>query len=322
MANNLHKHATSVKKEAREKIKGHQGAVVWFTGLSGSGKSTIANELDVMLNDMGLHTALLDGDNVRQGLNKDLGFSDEDRVENIRRIGETAKLMADSGLIVLTAFISPFKADRKIARDIIGDNFVEVFVDCSLDVCEKRDPKGLYKKARAGIIPNFTGIDSPYEAPEAAELRINTDELGPTACANIILAGLESEAILGSKPIDNLDKRLTIALDFDGVIHKYSKGFQGTTNAYDPPNKGTEEAMQEMIKEGFQLKVMTSRPAWVVRQWLKEYNLDQYIDEVTNHKIPATVYIDDRGFCFKTWKQCMNELYEHPKMWRNTYVAK
>jgi len=320
MANNLHTHAQSVTKEMREKVKGHQGAVLWFTGLSGSGKSTVANELDVMLTDMGLHTVLLDGDNVRQGLNSDLGFSDRDRVENIRRIAQVAKLMADSGQIVMTAFISPFRKDRDFAKSIIGDNFFEVYVNADLETCEERDPKGLYAKARAGVIPNFTGIDSPYEAPLNADVELDTAGSDPTTCAAICLAALTQDGVLGTKPIDNLDKRQTIALDFDGVIHRYSQGFQGTTNAYDPPKQGTEDAMIEFINQGYQLKVMTSRPAWVVRKWLKEYGLDKYIDEVTNHKIPATVYIDDRGFCFKSWKQCMNEINDHPKMWRNKHV--
>ena len=319
MTSHLHTHAHSVTKEMRSKVKGHQGCVIWFTGLSGSGKSTVANELDTMLNDMSLHTVLLDGDNVRQGLNKDLGFSTEDRVENIRRIAEVSKLMADSGQIVLTAFISPFRQDRDFARKIIGDNFIEVFVDADLETCEARDPKGLYKKARLGQIPNFTGIDSPYEAPLNAEVVVNTDKDDPLTCARVVYAGLLSNGILGTKPISNLDKRQTMAIDFDGVIHKYSKGFQGTDNAYDPPNKGTKEALESFIEGGFQLKVMTSRPAWVVRKWLKEYELDHLIDEVTNHKIPATVYIDDRGFCFKNWNQCLNEISDHPKMWRNTY---
>ena len=163
----------SITKEDRERLNGHPGKVVWFTGLSGSGKSTLANALEQALHAQGRHTCILDGDNIRQGLNKDLGFTDVDRVENIRRIAEVAKLMLDAGLVVLTAFISPFQKDRESARALIGRaNFVEIFVDTSLQVCEQRDPKGLYKKARNGQLPNMTGINSPYEAPENPDLTI------------------------------------------------------------------------------------------------------------------------------------------------------
>jgi bifunctional enzyme CysN/CysC len=174
-AENVHWQAETVGRETRVAIKGHGPKVIWFTGLSGSGKSTIANALEARLNTMGRHTMLLDGDNIRHGLNRDLGFTDADRVENIRRIGEVAKLMTDAGLIVITAFISPFRAERDMVRSIIpGGEFIEVFVDTPLEICEQRDPKGLYKKARAGQIPNFTGINSPYEAPLAPELVIDT----------------------------------------------------------------------------------------------------------------------------------------------------
>ena len=165
-AQNVHRQALSISREDREHLNGHKGKVIWFTGLSGSGKSTIANELEKALHAQGKRTYILDGDNIRQGLNKDLGFTDADRVENIRRVAEVAKLMMDAGLIVMTAFISPFRAEREMARELIGtDNFVEVFVDTPLDVCEQRDPKGLYKKARSGELPNMTGINSPYEPP-------------------------------------------------------------------------------------------------------------------------------------------------------------
>lgn len=179
-ADNIHTQALSINRAAREKQHGHKGKVIWFTGLSGSGKSTIANALEVELHKQGKHTYLLDGDNIRQGLNKDLGFTAADRVENIRRIAEVAKLMMDAGLIVLTAFISPFKREREMARQLIGkENFIEVFVDTPIEVCEKRDPKGLYKKAREGMLPNFSGISSPYEAPENPDLRIkNQDKKG------------------------------------------------------------------------------------------------------------------------------------------------
>jgi bifunctional enzyme CysN/CysC len=170
-AQNVHKQALSITRAERERLNGHQGKVIWFTGLSGSGKSTLANALEVELHKQGMRTYILDGDNIRQGLNKDIGFTDADRVENIRRVAEVAKLMMDAGLIVMTAFISPFRQEREMARELIGsDNFIEVFVDTPLEVCEQRDVKGLYKKAREGKIPNMTGINSPYEPPIAADL--------------------------------------------------------------------------------------------------------------------------------------------------------
>jgi bifunctional enzyme CysN/CysC len=181
-AQNVHRQALSVTREDRERLNGHQGKVIWFTGLSGSGKSTIANALEKALHAQGRRTYILDGDNVRQGLNKDLGFTDADRVENIRRIAEVAKLMMDAGLIVMTAFISPFRAERQMARELIGaENFIEVFVDTPLAVCEQRDPKGLYKKARSGQLPNMTGINSPYEAPINPELVVDTAQRGVEA---------------------------------------------------------------------------------------------------------------------------------------------
>ena len=165
-AQNVHRQALSVTREERERLNGHQGKVIWFTGLSGSGKSTLANVVEKELHALGKRTYILDGDNIRQGLNKDLGFTNADRVENIRRVAEVAKLMMDAGMIVMTAFISPFRAEREMARELIGaKHFIEVFVDTPLEVCEQRDPKGLYKKARKGLIPNMTGINSPYEAP-------------------------------------------------------------------------------------------------------------------------------------------------------------
>jgi len=172
MSTNLTKHSFLVSREQREKNNGHPGIVIWFTGLSGSGKSTIANKLDVELNKRGLKTYILDGDNVRMGLNKDLGFSPESRKENIRRISEVAKLFADSGTIVMTAFISPYREDRDSARGVIGLDYVEVFVNTPIEECIKRDPKGLYKKAIAGEIKGFTGIDAPYEEPLSPEISL------------------------------------------------------------------------------------------------------------------------------------------------------
>jgi bifunctional enzyme CysN/CysC len=192
-AENIHWQATDVHKAARAAQKGQKARVVWFTGLSGAGKSTIANLVEKRLHALGRHTYLLDGDNVRHGLNKDLGFTEEDRVENIRRIAEVARLMVDGGLIVLTAFISPFRAERRMARELMEDGeFVEVFIDTPLAEAERRDVKGLYKKARAGDLKNFTGIDSPYEAPENAEIRIDTTGLTPVEAAERIVAWLEA----------------------------------------------------------------------------------------------------------------------------------
>lgn len=168
-------HDQTVSREQKQQHKGHKPVLLWYTGLSGSGKSTIANAVEAKLFELGCHTYLLDGDNVRMGLNKGLTFSDEDRVENIRRISEVAKLFVDAGLIVSTAFISPFKADRDQARAIMAEGeFIEVFIDTPIEVCESRDPKGLYKKARAGEIPNFTGISSAFDIPESPELHIKT----------------------------------------------------------------------------------------------------------------------------------------------------
>ncbi|MFL1406169.1 adenylyl-sulfate kinase [Marinobacter sp. M1N3S26] len=188
MSSNIVWHNHKVTRAERAKIKHQKPCLLWFTGLSGSGKSTIANALDVALHHRGYHTFLLDGDNVRHGLNKDLGFSDSDRVENIRRIGEVSKLFTDSGLIVLSAFISPFTSDRRMVRNLFpAGEFIEVFMDTPLSTCEERDPKGLYQKARAGQIKHFTGIDSPYEAPERAEVRLDTSEMTVDDCIDSLI---------------------------------------------------------------------------------------------------------------------------------------
>ena len=196
-AHNIHVQHVDVDKTARAALKRQQGCVLWFTGLSGAGKSSIANLVEQKLHALGHHTYLLDGDNVRHGLNKDLGFTDADRVENIRRVGEVAKLMVDAGLIVLTAFISPFRAERRMARGLVEEGeFVEVFVDTPLEVAEQRDVKGLYKKARRGELKNFTGIDSPYEAPEEPEIRLDTTRLSLEAAADAAIATLRLRGII------------------------------------------------------------------------------------------------------------------------------
>lgn len=180
-------HSHAVTRAEREQQRGHQGAVLWFTGLSGSGKSTVAGALEQALHRAGVSTYLLDGDNVRHGLCRDLGFSDDDRKENIRRVGEVAKLMADAGLVVLTAFISPHRAERQMVRDLLDEGrFVEVFVDTPLAICEARDPKGLYKKARAGELRNFTGIDAVYEAPERPEIHLDGEQLVTTLTVQLL----------------------------------------------------------------------------------------------------------------------------------------
>ena len=190
-AQNVHWQATDITREVHASLKNQKPKVLWFTGLSGSGKSTIANEVEKRLNLMNRHTFLLDGDNVRHGLNRDLGFTEADRIENIRRVGEVAKLMADAGLIVLTAFISPFRAEREMVRKMLPEGeFVEIFVDTPLEVAEARDVKGLYKKARSGVLKNFTGIDSPYEPPEDPDIRVNTVEMTPEEAAEHIVRQL------------------------------------------------------------------------------------------------------------------------------------
>ena len=182
---------TDISKEIRETSLNQKARTIWFTGLSGSGKSTLANEVEKRLVSMGKHTMLLDGDNVRMGLNNNLGFSDEDRVENIRRIAETAKLMNDAGLIVLTAFISPFRKDRRNANKIIGEDYIEVFVSTPLEECEKRDIKGLYKKARDGVIKEFTGISSPYEEPENPSITVDTTNRSLNESVDLVMKQLE-----------------------------------------------------------------------------------------------------------------------------------
>ncbi|MCH8847267.1 MAG: adenylyl-sulfate kinase [Proteobacteria bacterium] len=189
-------HEPTIKREHREKLNEHKGKILWFTGLSGAGKSTLAHALEEQLHDYGARTYVLDGDNVRKGLCKDLGFSEQDRVENIRRIGEMSRIMMDAGLIVMTAFISPFRRDRRIVRELVetGD-FIEIFCDAPLDVCESRDVKGLYEKARAGEIPEFTGISSPYETPENPELIVESGNSTVEECVDEIINFLKEKEI-------------------------------------------------------------------------------------------------------------------------------
>ena len=198
-AQNVHWQAIDVDREAHAQLKGHGPCVVWFTGLSGAGKSTIANLVEQRLHSLGVHTTLLDGDNVRHGLNHDLGFTEADRIENIRRVAEVAKLMADAGLVVLVSFISPFRAERAMARGRLpAGQFCEVFVDTPLAVAEARDVKGLYAKARRGELVNFTGIDSPYEPPEVAEVHVDTTVHEPEQAAELIVATLREMGVVHS----------------------------------------------------------------------------------------------------------------------------
>jgi bifunctional enzyme CysN/CysC len=196
-SHNIHWQAIDVDTQAHAALKGHRPCVVWFTGLSGAGKSTVANIVEKKLHAMGLHTFLLDGDNVRHGLNKDLGFTEADRVENIRRVAEVAALMLHAGLIVLVSFISPFRSERRLARQLVGEGeFCEVFVDVPLGVAEQRDRKGLYKKARRGELKNFTGIDSPYEPPENPEVRVDTSAITAEHAADAVVAQLRQMGIV------------------------------------------------------------------------------------------------------------------------------
>lgn len=194
-------HHATVTRARREQVNGHCGAVVWFTGLSGSGKSTLAHEVEERLHQLGCRTFVFDGDNVRHGLCGDLGFSAEDRTENIRRIGEMAKLFVEAGVIALTAFISPFRKDRERIRQLVGDrDFIEIYCRCSLEVCEQRDTKGLYRRARAGEIANFTGISSPYEVPEGPELIVDTGTEPLEVCAELVVALLRERGVIPSPP--------------------------------------------------------------------------------------------------------------------------
>ncbi len=190
-------HEATITRKEREAQNGHKSAILWFTGLSGAGKSTLAHAVEDALHKAGARTYVLDGDNIRHGLCKDLGFSDADRTENIRRIGEVAKLFTDAGTIALTAFISPFRSDRDAVRELVPEgDFIEVFCKCSLDVCEERDPKGLYKKARAGEIPEFTGISSPYEEPLNPEITVETDTQSLEESVEQVLSVLRERGII------------------------------------------------------------------------------------------------------------------------------
>lgn len=243
--NNLHRYDYRVNAEKRTEKFGHKSPVIWFTGLSGSGKSTLANAVESHLFDLGYKTYVLDGDNVRMGLNKDLGFSDTDRKENIRRISEVAGLFSDSGTLTLTAFISPFKEDRQIAREILKNNFIEVYVKSDLETCELRDPKGLYKKARLGQIKNFTGIDSPYEEPENPELIIETDKLTIEESVDKIINFLKKRIDFwpkinhGGLPTNNPDKKRAIFI-----------------GRYQPYHFGHIELIQQKLNDGVGALIM------------------------------------------------------------------
>jgi bifunctional enzyme CysN/CysC len=193
---NIYWHNMEINRDSRSTSKNQQAVVLWFTGLSGSGKSTIANIVEKKLYNLGKHTMLLDGDNVRHGLNKDLGFTDVDRVENIRRIANVSKLMLDAGLITIVSFIAPFRAERDLAKGLMGNDILEVFIDVPIEVAESRDPKGLYKKARSGVLKNFTGIDSPYEKPENPDIHIESDKVSAEEAAEIIVKKLLQKEII------------------------------------------------------------------------------------------------------------------------------
>jgi adenylylsulfate kinase len=197
VSTNIHWHQATINRNNREQQNGHRSAILWFTGLSGAGKSTLAHAVEDRLHKMGCRTYVLDGDNIRHGLCKDLGFSDKDRTENIRRIGEVGKLFVDSGVLALTAFISPFRSDRDAVRALVKDgDFIEIYCACSLDICEERDVKGLYKKARAGEIPHFTGISSPYEEPLNPEIVVNTGEQGLDQSVDQVISTLRGRGIV------------------------------------------------------------------------------------------------------------------------------
>jgi adenylylsulfate kinase len=213
-ATNIVWHPGKITRAKRERLSGHRGFTIWFTGLSASGKSTLAVAMEEALYEHGCHAYVLDGDNVRHGLNNNLGFSPGDRTENIRRIAEVAKLFRDAGVISLTAFISPYRSDRDSARKLAEDEhdaFIEVFVDCPVDVCEKRDPKGMYQKARAGIIKEFTGISAPYEPPERAEIHLSTDQLTVSECVQSIMDYLVERNYIPCSP-NNMQTSFCIGL--------------------------------------------------------------------------------------------------------------
>lgn len=201
MSRNIVWHLNKVSPESRSRMKGHRAAILWFTGLSGSGKSTLAQELDYFLHCRGIHACVLDGDNVRHGLNKDLGFSLDDRRENIRRIGEVAALFAGAGLVTITAFISPFREDRQRVRELVGKNeFIEIYAKCSLDVCRSRDPKGFYERAAADDITDFTGISHPYEEPLNPEIVLETNRTPIDVCVNEIVSALQMRGVIPAEP--------------------------------------------------------------------------------------------------------------------------
>ncbi|MDG1429048.1 MAG: adenylyl-sulfate kinase [Crocinitomicaceae bacterium] len=194
MTDNIQSPSFEISRSDRSTHKKHNSFVLWSTGLSGSGKSTLADLVEKHLMNLGVHTYILDGDNIRKGLNKDLGFSNEDRTENIRRIGEVSSLFVDAGIVVISSFISPFQKDRAIAAEAVGeDRFIEVYINAPLEVCEKRDPKGLYKKARDGVITDFTGVSSPYEAPVSPDVEVRTDELSKIEAAASIIEAIKSK---------------------------------------------------------------------------------------------------------------------------------
>lgn len=314
---NIHNFNYDLSTDDRVRKNGHKPCVIWMTGLSGSGKSTIANALCRSLFDLGLQISVLDGDNVRSGLNSDLGFSEEDRTENIRRISHVADIMSQTGQIVICCFISPREKDRSYARFVCKSKFFEVHVSTPLDVCEKRDPKGLYKKARDGKIPHFTGVSDVFEEPKNPDISLNTNELEIEDSVSKVIELLKSTDIISNALTDqpNNEKTKKIAVDFDGVIHSYSKGFCGLLNAYDLPHVGALDALKTLNGWGYKIVVFSSRPSYVIEDWLKRHEMMHLVSEVTNVKVAAAYYIDDHALEFekgnpKSWDNVLKKIGE------------
>lgn len=315
--NHIHKFNYDITVNDREKRNGHKSSVIWMTGLSGSGKSTIANILNKALFDMGYQVSVLDGDSVRLGLNSDLGFSEKDRTENLRRVSHVANVMSQTGQIVICCFISPRDSDRKYARSVCSSQFFEVHISTSLEVCENRDPKGLYKKARQGVIPNFTGVSDVFEVPKQSDIVLDTAELSAEQCSQQIIEMLMKEKVIQHALTvqgENV-KSKKIAIDFDGVIHAYTRGFQGLLDAYDVPHPGAKEALETLTARGYQVMIFSSRPSYVIEDWLLKHDMKNLVSGITNLKVAASYYIDDHAIEFEkgsenSWKRVLHKILE------------